>query len=243
MQRKHLLAAALLLAGGAYWHLDADARLSKRPHAPPARKAALPLAPDAPSPDEPVDAGGKPQLGGFVSPDSAATVVCDLPASEKKKNVGGRDGAGLCVFTSIEYCARFQNETRLFDFQRKMRAERGGGWPEKVDQMIAKYAKGVRYAQHTGGDLNFLRLAMRTGRAVGVTYGGSDMHYRGYVAHMVTLAYLDDQWAAITDNNFPGDNELVWMSPAEFEKRWKAGGGGWAVVLLQPPPTPKVRTK
>lgn len=167
--------------------------------------------------------------------------MIDLPAAEKKHNVGGRDGAGLCVFTSIEYLARWQNERSLTEFQAKMRPELGGGWPEKVDAMIKKYAPTARYLQHTGGDMSILRAIMNSGRAAGVTYGGFDPHYRGYVAHMVTLAHLSDKWAAITDNNFPGDDEHVWMSPAEFEKRWKMGGGGWCVGLLNPPPPPVPR--
>ena len=155
--------------------------------------------------------------------------------------VGGRDGAGLCVFTSIEYSARFQNEPRLWDFQQKMRRELGGGWPEKVDKMVAKYAPGVKYIQHTGGDLEFLRLAIKTGRMPGITYGGYDPHYRGYVAHMVSLAHLSDAWFVVTDNNFPKDNQYVWMSPGEGKKRWLMGGGGWAVVLLSPQASPKVQ--
>lgn len=190
--------------------------------------------------DTPAIEAGSPQLGGFVSPDGKVTVVGDLPGTEKRRNVGGNDGAGLCVFTSVEYCARFQNEPRLVDFQTKMRRERGGGWPEKLDAMIAKYGPGTQYIQHTKGDTEFLRLVLKTGRLAGVTYGGYDPHYRGYVAHMVTLVYLGDEWACITDNNYPGENELVWMSVPEFERRWRLNGGGWAVALLNPPPSPRL---
>jgi hypothetical protein len=189
----------------------------------------------------PSGAAGKPVIGGMVSPDGTVAVVGDLPGSLKRKNVGGTDGAGLCVFTSIEYAARFQNEPRLWDFQDKMRRERGGGWPEKVDKMVAKYAPGVQYVQHTEGDLDFLKACFKSGRPACITYGGYDPHYRGYVAHMVWMAALTDEWAAISDNNFPGENELVWMSVPELAKRWKAGGGGWAVVLLNPPPPPRTR--
>jgi hypothetical protein len=125
--------------------------------------------------------------------------------------------------------------------QDDMRKEPGGGWPEKVDLMIAKYGKGSEYIQHTTGDLSFIKAAFNTGRPVCITYGGYDMHYKGYVAHMVLMAHIDDEWAAITDNNFPGEDELVWMSVSELEKRWKAGGGGWAIVLLNPPPPPMLK--
>lgn len=189
---------------------------------------------------QPYSAPGKPVVGGLLSPDQTVRIVGDLPRSEKKANTGGRDGAGLCVFTSCEWAGRFQNELRLFRFQEQMRAELGGGWPEKLDQMIAKYAPGTRYVQHTTGDLEFLRLAVRTGRMPCVTYGGYDPHYgQRYVAHMVNLVALTDTWSAISDNNFPGDGQIVWMSPSEFSKRWKIGGGGWGVVLLSPPPPPR----
>src|SRR5262249_53941041 len=86
--------------------------------------------------------GSRPVVGGKVSPDGAAEITCDLPAAEKKRNASGRDGSGLCVFTSIEWAARWQNERRLFDFQKQMRAEPGGGWPQKVDRMIAQIPPG-----------------------------------------------------------------------------------------------------
>src|ERR1051326_5161530 len=41
---------------------------------------------------------GAPVLGGLVSPDGTEEMQCPLPSSEKKHNVGGKDGAGLCVF-------------------------------------------------------------------------------------------------------------------------------------------------
>lgn len=125
------------------------------------------------------------------------------------------------------------------DFQAKMRSEPGGGYPEKVDRMIQKYAPGVQYIQDTTGNLELLRAAIKSGRMPGVTYGGSDPHYGGYVAHMVSLVHLDDKWAVVSDNNFPGDNQHVWMTVPEFVQRWKAGGGGgWSVILLNPGPPP-----
>ena len=56
--------------------------------------------------------------------------------------------------------------------------------------------------------------------------------------HMVNLIALTDQWACILDNNYVGANELRWMPPADFYRKWKAGGQGWAVILLSPPPPP-----
>lgn len=181
---------------------------------------------------------GKLSLGGPVGPDGKTEVVCDLPVSERMRNVGGRDGAGLCVFTSIMHSARWQNEQRLWNFQADMRKEPGGGWPGKVDTMIARYGKGTPYLQYEGGDPAILEVALATGRMPGVTYNGHDPHYRGSIAHMVSLIYLDKTQAVVLDNNFVGEHELVWMSRDEFLSRWRGSGGGWAIVLLSPPPPP-----
>jgi hypothetical protein len=175
-----------------------------------------------------------------VAPDGTKAVV-DLPTSQHMRNVGGSDGAGLCVFTSIQHSAYWQNVRALDGFRQWMQRRPGGGWPEKVDKMFAQFCKekGVAvpaYIQHTGGDPVFLELALRTGRCPGVTYNGRDDFYRSTIAHMVSLAHLDKTHAAIIDNNRPG--VWLWMTREEFLSRWKGGGGGWAVVLLDPPPTP-----
>jgi hypothetical protein len=181
---------------------------------------------------------GRPVEGGKVSPDGTEEIITDLPETEKKHNVGGRDGGGLCVFTSIEWSARWQNERRLMNFQQQMRQEPGGGYPEKVDRMIAKYAASIPYLQYEGSDHSILLAALRSGRMPAVTYNGYDCHYRGGVSHMVNLVHLSDRWAAISDNNYPKDNQVVWMSPPEFLKRWRGGRSGWTVILLKAPPPP-----
>jgi hypothetical protein len=55
---------------------------------------------------------------------------------------------------------------------------------------------------------------------------------------MVNLVHLSAKSAAIQDNNFPG--KWLWLPRAMFLERWRALGGGWAVVLLKagPPPIP-----
>jgi hypothetical protein len=185
-------------------------------------------------------------IGGRISPDGREEIGCDLPGSEHLKNTGGLGprgpgtGAGLCVFTSIEHCGRYQNETALIGLQKKMTSEPGGGYPDKVDAMLKKYAPKAIYIQYTGKDTSLLKLAIKTSRMVGVTYGYSP-RYGGPIAHMVNLVHLSDQWACVLDNNFPGENYYEWMSPDEFDRRWVAGSpdkSGWAVILLNPPPPP-----
>lgn len=274
MTTRELLAAAVL-AGGLYWFASRgeptpQPEPTPAPAPAPAPRPMPPAPAPAPKPKPPPrwpsqQAGrpacpcgercecescicrvvGEPVEGGGSH--GGVEVTCDLPADLRMKNVGGRDGAGLCVFTSIAHSARYQNETRLVDFQAKMKAEPGGGYPEKVDRMIEKYGKGAEYVQHQGGDLEFLYRAIRSGRMPSVTYSGRDPHYgRQRVSHMVNLVHLDPpdktpRLAAILDNNFPGENELVWMTAEEFQSRWKDMQGGWAVILLAPTPPPVPR--
>jgi len=179
-------------------------------------------------------ASPQPVMNGVVA-------AVDLPVSQHMKNTGGSDGAGLCVFTSVEQAARWQNVRELEGFQSWMTRRPGGGWPAKLDQMIEQYCASVgqkapSYIQHTGGDADILDLAIKTGRMPCVTYAGRDDFYKGRIAHMVNLAHLDDRTAAIIDNNRPG--VWVWMSRDEFMARWRDMRGGWAVVLLASPPPP-----
>ena len=175
--------------------------------------------------------------GGRTSPDGAEEIQIDLPGSQQMKNTGGKDGAGLCVFTSIEHSGRWQNVDSILGLQQKMTREQGGGYPSKVEKMLAKYCDGAQYLQYEGSDPALIKLALTTGRMPSVTYGYSP-RYSGKIAHMVNAVHLTERWAAILDNNFPGDTKYEWMTPAEFKKRWVSGGGGWAVVLLSPPPLP-----
>lgn len=185
------------------------------------------------------------------------TIVCDLPQSELLRNSGGSDGprgpgsgSGLCVFTSIDRAARWGNNPVLTGFRDWMEHYPGGGYPEKVDQMIAKRyaeykksnpdAKPPRYLQNTTGDVSLLELALKTGRMVCVTYGYSP-RYGKNIAHMVNLVYLDAEWACVGDNNFPGMEEYEWVPRGEFLRRWNLGGGGWSVVLLDVPAPPAPR--
>ena len=166
----------------------------------------------------------------------------DLPMSEHLKNKVGTDGSGLCVFTSIDMAARWQNEQDLIGFRDFMTKFPGGGWPAKVDKFIKQKAPNVEYIQNTTGDETLLDLALaKTGRMVCITYGYSPRYVdkwnpSGEIDHMVNLVHLDDKWGVILDNNFPDNYE--WMPRAELLRRWRMRGGGWLVVLTAPPPPP-----
>ncbi|VTR95248.1 unnamed protein product [Gemmata massiliana] len=184
----------------------------------------------------------------FTPSKSPAGNACDLPTELHMKNTGGMGpggpgtGAGLCVFTSVEVAARWQNVRELDGFQKWMTKRPGGGWPEKLDQMLKQFCaeKGVsvpRYVQHTGGDAAFLDLAIKTRRMPAITYAGRDDFYRNQrIAHMVDLGHLDASTANIIDNNRPGT--CLGMTRAELLERWRDMQGGWAFVWLGPPPPP-----
>lgn len=180
---------------------------------------------------------GKSQVAGRISPDGKEQLQIDLPNAEHLHNKNGTNGAGLCVFTSLEHAGRWQNAQALLGLRDKMTREQGGGWPERVDAILKKHANGIKYLQYSGGDPAVLKLALKTGRMPCVTYGYSP-RYGGPINHMVNLVHLSDKWACVLDNNFPGENNYEWMSPEEFIRRWKLGGGGWAIVLLAAPPPP-----
>lgn len=166
------------------------------------------------------------------------TLLIDLPRDQHLANKVGRDGLGLCVFTSIDHAARWQNEPALIGFRDYMTKHPGGGYPEKVDQFIKKIAPNAAYVQSTTADEELLELALRTGRMVSITYGYSP-RYGENIYHMVNLVYLDDKWGVVLDNNFP--NTYEWVPRAELLRRWKIQDGGWQVILLSPspPPNPK----
>ena len=188
-------------------------------------------------------------IGGKLAPDSKTEIQLDLPASQHLKNIGGSDGAGLCVFTSISHSARWQHVERLENFRDWMKKYPGGGYPEKVTQKINQIAKeqGVPappYLQVEGGRelLDVLRAALNSGRMPAVTYSFSPTkRYGGQrIAHMVSLVHLDSQFACVLDNNYPGVDKYEWMSVDEFLRTFTGGRSGWAVVLLDvgPPPLP-----
>ena len=164
-------------------------------------------------------------------------ITCDLPKEQHVKNFGApADGKGLCVFASMDMLARWHNIKPLIDVIHKVKE--GGGWPGKVDNVIKSNAPDVKYIQYEGTDPAILDEAFAEGRAACVTYGFGE-RYDGLkvIYHMVLLVHIDDKWACIVDNNFPGTYE--WMSRTEFLRRWKhPNGQGWAYTFLASPPPP-----
>jgi hypothetical protein len=161
-------------------------------------------------------------------------------------NKGGRDGAGLCVFTSIGMSADWQSVESLIAFRDWMTKHPGGGYPSKVDDMIARMCADTQrpipaYAQMEAADLDMLELACKSGRMPAVTYCWSPTgrYGGGRISHMVSLVHADGDVWGILDNNHIGSIE--WMNRKEFTTTFTGNGGGWAVFLLAdgPPPVPR----
>lgn len=185
------------------------------------------------------------KVNGPTSPDGKVTLHCDLPGRLHLKNKGGSDGAGLCVFTSINHAAYWQNVAALSDFRDWMTRYPGGSWPEKTAKKVAEICKEkglpepAFFQVEDKSALDVLKVACKSGRMPGVTYSYSPTgRYNGQkIAHMVSLVHADDDWFCILDNNYPGYEAFEWMTPQEFSRVWT----GWAFILLDPgpPPIPK----
>lgn len=250
-----LVLALVAALGLGVWYLERNRSTVPANPAPVSPVKPQPTPPRCPSPG-PCPRGESgvfgASLGGNVAPDGTPVQI-DLPPDRHVRNTGGMgprgpgSGAGLCVFTSIQHAADWQGVEILQDFQKWMMSKPGGGHPSKVAKMIRQKCQEAgrpepAYVQITGGDLAMLKLACKTGRMPGVTYCVSPAgRYGGRrISHMVSLMHADDRgnWS-IMDNNYPKSFE--WMTEQEFRRTYTGGGGGWAVILLDPGPPPVPR--
>lgn len=264
---------AALLAIAAAWALDSAPAPPADPSATPAkplvdRKPKRPLRDVAPAElQEPVgewqnwrvdgefvrkwaDTGTRPfagvaQVGGTTSPDGAEEIQIDFPREFHLRNRGGSDKAGLCVFASNEHSAIWQHVWQVQGIFPYMFSRPGGGWPEKLDKVIAELcaSKGApipEYVQMESADIEPIKLALKTGRLPCTTYNFSPTgRYRGRTFHMVNTVHLTEKWAAVLDNNFPGTIE--WMDLDTYRRVYAYGARGWSVVFLAPGPPPPPR--
>lgn len=187
-------------------------------------------------------------VGGPTHP-TGVVVDCDFPMDRHQRNALGRDGLGLCVFTSLGMAADWCDLEPLVDFRDWMKSKPGGGYPQKVTAMIrelctARNCAEPAYLQLQGGELDLLATAVRQGHMACVTYSRSPTgRYGGQsIAHMVNCVAArvgPHRLWAILDCNYPGGIE--WMTEEQFRFSYTSIGGGWAIILLRegPPPVPK----
>lgn len=188
------------------------------------------------------------QVGGPIAPDGTPIQI-PLPGSLHQANISVR-GAGCCVFRSLDHAARWANVPVLIHMPEWMKEKgiAGGGWPEKVNELIEKISsdRGLSKPEYiqieNSRDLEVLRAATKSGRMISVTYSRSPTgRYGGNrIAHMVNAAHFDARNVAILDNNYPGADKYEWITPDQFLKICNPSGY-WAVILLThgPPPPPK----
>lgn len=163
------------------------------------------------------------------------------------------DGAGMCVNTSIETLARYLGLTDYYGFRDWSAGFSGGGWPERVDELIGRWErergiKPVPYLQYTGSDPRaVLERLDRAGLPFAHSYSYSP-RYGGRIAHMVCNVKFGGKYSVVLDNNpmndlHPDTNEMFeWMPKEEMLKR--AGGREiwiFAWLAAPPPPVPKAR--
>jgi hypothetical protein len=175
-------------------------------------------------------------------------VTCDLPESLHLWNKGSdRDGAGMCVMTSIETAGIYQNVPGVRGLRDWCAREPGGAGPPKVADQLRRYfaAKGLPvppYVQYEGADPGpVMELADRTGRMICTTYGYSP-RYGKTIYHMVCAARFRGLWGVVLDNNPVGIGPgrlYEWLESAELIRRAKhPQGKAWVFVWLTPPPPP-----
>lgn len=242
-----LIAGVCYLEQSAPAPIESSERILRRPLFPRPRPRPSP----SPAPRVP-DAPNAPENRDFVGGETydGRTLKIALPVSEHLRNKAGLDGYGLCTFASLAHAARWQYVPELIDLLDYMTRYDGGGWPDKVDQVIERKAGKdvVQYIQCVRFDEKLLELAVKTGRMPAVTYGYSP-RYGEIIAHMVNLVFMDDKYLVFLDNNFPGTYE--WVPRAEGIRRIRirmlddtgryAEDGGWFVVLLAPTQPPDLK--
>jgi hypothetical protein len=158
----------------------------------------------------------------FQSPKIEKPTV-NLPLALRQSNWRGSQREGSCAWASMISLLRWQGHYQIADW---IRANYGNG-ARPVDTAQKLDRAGVRYAYVTNGDVNFLEWSCRTRRGCAITVQGGK--------HMICLVYLDDQWAAVLDNN--SVENFIWVPRETLIAEWKASYG-WAITPIYDPAAP-----
>jgi len=161
----------------------------------------------------------------FTGPVTAAKErpTVNVPLALRQSNWIGNQGEGSCVHATMISLLRWQYRLNTADYWRRTYGD--GEYPEGLANKLDN--EGIRYAYVTNGDVRFLEWAVRTRRGCGITVMGG--------AHFVALVHLDDNWAAILDNN--NVSKFKWVPRATLIAEWKASHG-WAVTPIYTPAAP-----
>lgn len=155
---------------------------------------------------------------------AAERPVVNLPNEYRKSNWLSPNGYGSCVHASFVTLLKWQG--RYGTAKMWGRAYSGGEWYTTFEKKLLK--KNIRFAYTAkANDVSFLEWACRTRRGACVTIRGG--------SHMVTLVHLDENWAAILDNN--ATKNFIWIPRERFIAEWKASYS-WAFTPVYTPSAP-----
>lgn len=181
-------------------------------------------------------------------------LTCDLHQSDHIRNIGSkRDGAGMCVMSSIEMAARYHGLDQFRGLRDWCANEPGGGYPEKVVDQLKRFhkVKGIEetpYYQYEGSNPGEVLDAIdRNGQMACITYAFSPRYNTSFIAHMVCAVTYRGKYGVVLDNNFISENGYEWMDKAELVRRMRSSGrqvgvgNAWIFVWLVPgtPPVPR----
>lgn len=237
----------------------------------PLKKPKKPLPKPAPKKPKPKPWGNRKSLavcqGGEEDAEQSSWVngresegevlTADFPGTLYMSNIGSkRDGAGMCVMTSIEMLCHYLGMEDYYGLRDWCAREPGGAYRQKVADQIERFekARGITnrasYLQYEGPNPEpLLEEIDKAGLPFAHSYGWSP-RYHQRIAHMVANTKFSGRFSAVLDNNpmndfDPATNHIFeWMSREEMIRRAKLGGGNmWIFVWLvpPPPPCPKVR--
>lgn len=188
------------------------------------------------------------------------SITCDLPGSQHIRNIGSKvptidrrghkEYAGMCVFSSIEMAALYAGLEQMRGFRDWVASKyEGGGWPDKVDEVLAAYfaekkIEPIKYIQYEGtSPETVLDLCEKTGRMASMAYGYSP-RYGTSIQHMVNCVMLRNDYGVVLDNNFPGENAYEWVPRPELLRRTiYPNKTAWVHVWCPPGPPPSPRNK
>ena len=158
----------------------------------------------------------------YKTPEPERPIV-NVPLNMRQRNWMGNRQQGSCVHASLVTLLKWQGRNGTAGYWKRNNGNGANPWTT-ADRMDAA---NIRYAYVTNGDVDFLEWACSTRRGANITVNGG--------RHMVTLVHLDDEKAAILDNN--NITEFRWMPREALISEWHASYG-WAFTPVYSPPAP-----
>ncbi len=162
----------------------------------------------------------------YYTPQPAPAVTVDIPKPLRHSNYSG----GSCMYSSTATCLEWGGRSDLAAWSRSSYS--GAAGISDIEAMLDRAE--IPYESTSRGDAGVLERADESGRPAAIYYK---------VGHAITFLGLETktrngrEFAVLTDNNFPGNDQFEWVPKGEFLRNWKNRFGGGAIVpLLDTPP-------